>query len=44
MSAHNGDKSRHHRLRKRNIAKRLKAKALFKQAAPAADKPAKQAS
>jgi hypothetical protein len=39
MSANNGDKSRHNRLRKRTIAKRAQIKALFKGAKPA--KPAK---
>ncbi|NWF85120.1 MAG: hypothetical protein HXY18_14985 [Bryobacteraceae bacterium] len=36
MSAHNGDKARFHRLRRRTIARRLRIRALFK-AAPAAD-------
>jgi hypothetical protein len=33
MSANNGDKSRHNRLRKRGIAKRLLLKEMFKPAA-----------
>jgi len=34
MSANNGDKSRHNRLRKRGIARRLLLKEMFKPAAP----------
>jgi hypothetical protein len=40
MSANNGDKSRHNRLRKRTIAKRLQIKAIFKPTTTADGAPA----
>jgi hypothetical protein len=42
MSAHNGDKSRYGRQRKRKINKRIKMRALRRAASPASPAPAKE--